>query len=235
MAWTLRPHDSRAAAETALADRVAAVLRAGLAERERALLVAPGGSTPAGFLRRLADADLPWERVTVIPSDERWVPAEDPRANARLLRETLLTGPAARAALVPLVADGASPALDAEAAEARVRAARDAAGGAVDACVLGMGGDLHTASLFPGADGLASALDPATPSLVRAIRPADGGLARVTLTLPVLAGARGLVGLIFGADKRARLAEAADLPAAEAPIAAVAAAAERPGAMYWAP
>ena len=234
MTWTLRPHDSRPAAETALADHVTATLRAALADGGGAVLVVPGGTTPAGFLRRLAGADLPWPRVTVIPTDERWVPTDDARANARLLHETLLTGPAAGARFVPLVVDGATPEADAAAADARVRAALAVSGG-VTVCVLGMGGDGHTASLFPGADGLAAALDPRTAATVQAIHPMQGDEARVTLTLPVLAGARRLCGLIFGEGKRASLTRAAELPAAEAPIAAVARAAERPGEMYWAP
>lgn len=88
----------------ALADDVAARLRAALGARERALLVAPGGTTPAPFQRALAGYALDWPRVDVVTSDERWVPEDHPRANARLLGETLSIGPAPEAGLAAVEA-----------------------------------------------------------------------------------------------------------------------------------
>ena len=49
-------------------------------------------------------AEVAWDRVDVV-SDERWVP-EHQIVQTRLIKDRLLTGPAAAAHLVPLFADG---------------------------------------------------------------------------------------------------------------------------------
>jgi 6-phosphogluconolactonase len=188
-----------------LADLVADQLRAAHASKHRATLAVPGGTTPAPFLRALAEADLTWQHVRVLPTDERQVSPESPRSNARLIRETLLQGPAAAAQLIDLAGPmalvaGALP---------------------IDVAVLGMGADMHTASLFPGAPELAAALDPEAPP-VMAIHPPGEPEARITLTAPVLRGAGVIHVLITGPEKLAALRSAlADGPVTDAPVRAV--------------
>jgi 6-phosphogluconolactonase len=86
--------------------------------------------------------------------------------------------------------------------------------------LLGMGADMHTASLFPRGDCLRLALDPHAPLLVEMRAP---GLdhTRITLSARALAASLSLHIVITGDDKRAALARARGLPAAEAPVAAV--------------
>ena len=115
----------------------------------------PGGTTPAPFLTALGGADLVWGDIRVMPTDERLVPETSARSNARLIRETLLQGPAKAAQFIHLH----EPILG-------NRAARVEAALPVDVLVLGMGGDMHTASLFPGAPELAAALADDAPALV---------------------------------------------------------------------
>ena len=86
---TLREFKDRDACADALAATLAEQLRAGIAENGRATLVLSGGSSPIGLFERLALIELDWSRVTVLPSDERWVPVTDPESNERLLREQL--------------------------------------------------------------------------------------------------------------------------------------------------
>ena len=131
-----------------LAELVADQLRAAHASKDRATLAVPGGTTPGPFLRALSEAELAWEDVDVLPTDERMVSETSSRSNARLIRETLLQEPAAAA---QLRADCTSR------CSARMRA-RVAAVLPIDVLVLGMGADMHTASLFPGAPELAAAL-----------------------------------------------------------------------------
>jgi 6-phosphogluconolactonase len=191
-----------------------AVLRAALAARGRATLAVPGGTTPGPFLTRLGQAALDWERVGVTLTDERWVPAGDPRSNQRLLAETLFAGPAAAAEFVPLYAGTPEPemALDAIAMSlGRIVLP-------LDLCVLGMGEDMHTASLFPGALGLEAALAPEAPP-VAALRVPGVKERRISLTAPVLRGAGQVMLLIRGAAKRAALERAlAARSAREAPV-----------------
>lgn len=191
-----------------LAELVADQLRAAHASKHRATLAVPGGTTPAPFLKALAGADLTWQHIRVLPTDERQVPPESPRSNARLIRETLLQGPAAAAHMIDLTGSAADVA--------------DAL--PIDVAVLGMGADMHTASLFPGAPELAAALDPGAPP-VMAIHPPGEPEARLTLTAPVLRGAGVIHVLITGPDKLAALRGAlADGPVADAPVRAVLAA-----------
>lgn len=196
-------YQSRALQAETLAAIVAGQLADALAAKGRAALAVPGGSTPGAFLRALSGAAIDWANVAVLLTDERMVPEGDARSNARLLRETLLQGKAAMARYVPLDED--------------IRALLP-----LDVCVLGMGTDGHIASLFPGADRLAEALDPDCAAVVLPIRAAAAPEDRLTLTAPVLIGARHLHLLIVGAAKQAALERAKQPgPEAAAPVRAI--------------
>src|SRR5690606_28014454 len=86
----------------ALADDVARALGAAIDRRGQAFLAVSGGTTPKLFFRALSRQKLDWEKVTVIPVDERFVPETSPRSNAALIRNSLLTDEAAAARFVPL-------------------------------------------------------------------------------------------------------------------------------------
>ena len=199
----------------ALADRLASDLRRALGRRERALLVVPGGTTPGPVFDMLSDIDLEWDRIDVLPSDERWVPEDDPRSNAGLLRRRLLTGKAARARLVQLHADAETP-------DAALEALNGVVGPLlpIDVALLGMGADLHVASIFADADRLDEALASDAPPLLP-IRTPSAPEPRITLTMPVLKGAFSVHILITGAEKRDALARAKDLDPHDAPVAAL--------------
>lgn len=185
-----------------LAELVADQLRAAHATKRRASLAVPGGTTPGPFLTALSEADLVWSEIDVLPTDERQVSELSHRSNARLIRETLLRGPAEAAHFIPLQ-DGArkiEPILP------------------LDVLVLGMGADMHTASLFPGAPQLGAALAEGAPPLME-IAPPSQPEKRITLTGPVIAGASVIHVLITGADKLAALETALqEGPVAAAPI-----------------
>ncbi len=214
MAPEMRVHPDRQALAEAAARDAAALLRAAIAARGRATLAVPGGTTPGPFLTRLGQADLDWEQVGVTLTDERWVPAGDPRSNQRLLAGTLFAGPAAAAEFVPLYGATAEP----EMALSAIAAALGRIVLPLDLCVLGMGEDMHTASLFPGALGLEAALGPDAPP-VMALRVPGMAERRISLTAPVLAGARQVMLLIQGAAKRVALDRAlAARSVREAPV-----------------
>src|SRR5580698_2206947 len=84
-------------------------------------LMVTGGRGPGPVYDRLAQTDLDWSRVTVTLSDERFVGADAPESNERLVRERLLQGYAAAATFVPLKGAGPNPAADAAAVEAAIR------------------------------------------------------------------------------------------------------------------
>ncbi|MBM2576558.1 6-phosphogluconolactonase [Jannaschia sp. Os4] len=220
----LRTYPDREMQAMALADVLASALKNCLLVHDHASFCVPGGSTPGETFALLADADLEWERVHVFLNDERWVPEDHARSNTKLLRETLLTGRAAAATLVPMVNDAPTP---------KEGASRLAAGLdgelPISLLLLGMGGDMHTASLFPGEPATKAALADDAPRLM-GVHP-EGQEPRITLTAPVLKGAMETHVLITGDEKRAALERAQGMDPLDAPIAAFLRNAE----VHWAP
>lgn len=203
---------------TALAEWTAETLAAAIAERGAALLAVSGGKSPERFFEALSTKPLDWTRITVTLVDERRVPDDSPRSNARLVRQALLRNRAAAAAFSPLADSRLTPDQELAAASARVASLPLPA----DVVVLGMGDDGHTASWFPGATGLAEAMDPGARVLVAPIEAPGAGEPRLTLTGRVVLRARSIALLIEGPDKLATLAAAlADGSTEAMPIRAV--------------
>jgi 6-phosphogluconolactonase len=175
--------DAAAAAERA-AELLAAVAVTGGA------VALSGGSSPRLAYARAAALAPDWSRVDVWLGDERCVPPDDERANARLVAETLLA-----AVTAPPRTHLVDTSLDPQAAAAAYDAALD--GVELTLALCGLGSDGHTASLFPHARSL-------DETRRRAVA-AEAGLApwvpRVTMTLPFLATATHVVFLAVGEDK----------------------------------
>ena len=161
--------------------------------------IATGGRTPAPVYDQLARADLPWDKVSVTLSDERWVDPLSPDSNERLVREHLFVEHAAAATFIPLKTAHATPAEGVEEASALLAGILPA-----DVVLLGMGEDGHVASLFPGgpvdAAGLAVGVGTGAPQ------------PRLSLTLKALQPRRLTVLLISGQAKRRVLEDGDGLP-----------------------
>jgi 6-phosphogluconolactonase len=209
----------------ALAQRVAAALREGLAARGRASLWVSGGSTPVPFFQALSRCPLDWPWVRVGLVDERWCPPTEADSNARLVQAHLLQHEAAGADWLSLYRPASSSPHESSlespfAAQAEVNADLDACPWPADVVILGMGGDGHTASWFPETPEYAQAVSPAlqprglpvsAPGLPNVPRP------RYTLTLGAVRDTRLLCLHLTGAAKadllgRVWSGEAADLP-----------------------
>ena len=187
-------YDDRAQAAAELAASIAETLREAIAERGGASLVVCGGSSPVELFKHLSKAELDWSQVVVVPSDERWVATDHADSNERMLRETLLTGPASQAMLVGLYRETETP----EAAVDKGEAELIDVPTPFDVVLLGMGSDGHTASLFPHDPNIERALG----STARVV-PADvGPPARLSLGPAVLRRARRIDILIFGDEKK---------------------------------
>jgi len=198
-----------------LADRMASQLRQGLQSQDRVSFAGAGGTTPGPVYDYLSAVAIDWARVTVLPGDERWVDESSPRSNAAQLRSRLLQGRAAQASLQPLYTGDDTPEAGVGALNAQVRPLLP-----LSVVLLGMGDDMHTASLFPGGDGLEAALAPDAPP-VCVIHAAAAGEPRISLSASALRSAMNVHILITGAQKRAAIQRARDLPELQAPVRAV--------------
>ena len=210
-----RAFATRAEASTALADTLAACLGEAVRAQGHARLVVSGGTSPAAMFRELREKDLPWASITVVPSDERDVPADHADRNDAMIRRELLAGPAAGARLLPLIPPGELP-------------------DRFDAVVLGMGADGHTASLFPGSPDLPGAL--ASDQPLAELDVPQLNMRRVSLTPSALLNTGRLFLLIFGDDKRRVFEEAQRGHDIEAmPVRVLLEQGRAPLAVYWAP
>lgn len=207
-----------------IANTLAGKLREFLARGETVSFAVPGGTTPGPIFDVLSAAELEWSRVTVMLTDERWVPEDNARSNAALVRSRLLRGPAAAAQFLPfyrqdMTVDAAAAALS-ETLKPQLP---------LSIVLLGMGEDMHTASLFPGAAGLEVALADDAPTLC-AIATGAQPEPRITLSAPALNAAIEKHLIIFGDSKRSAFEKAMTQPAQEAPVRAVI----QGGTVHWA-
>lgn len=236
MGLELQTFDDRPALAAALADAIATRLEAAIGTRGSASLIVSGGTGPRPLFETLARRELPWEKVTVSLADERWVDPASPDSNERLVRTTLLTGPARAARFVPLKTPHARP----EAGERECEGALATIPSPFDIVVLGMGGDGHTASLFPGAHALPAALDLNSGRQCQAITPAvlpsHAPYPRMTLTLPRLLTSRWIALLLTGQEKLKVYRRAlAGEDVVAMPVRAVLRQTQTPVVVYWAP
>jgi 6-phosphogluconolactonase len=194
------------------------------AARRPFTLALPGGSVATTCFPRLAKLPIKWDRCEFFWVDERAVPPSDPESNFGTARSLWLDAagvPAARAHRMPADA----PDLD-EAAARYADVITRIAGRPprLDYVILGVGPDGHVASLFPGHALLSEATGP-----VAAVHDAPKPPARrMTLTLPVLAGAGRVVVAAFGHAKAQVMQEALMNPESALPVALVLRHAARP-------
>lgn len=166
-----------------------------------------GGSTPRAAYLRAAGAEVDWSRAVLWFGDDRCVPPDHEHSNYRMVRESLLDRLAGEPPVVRRIEGELGPGEAAERYEAELRAAFGAGLPELDLVLLGIGPDAHTASLFPGD----AALDERERLAVGVETPGMAPFVpRVTLTLPVLNGARRVVFLVEGEDKAEAVARAFD-------------------------
>lgn len=226
-------YDSLDELADAVAGDVGFIVQSAVDARDASLIAVPGGKTGPAIYRKLARQQLPWKKVTIIPTDDRLVPVDSDLSNVREIARTFLP---LGARVVPLTSEAAEDyRLAGNAADARLQDLP----WPPDLGWLGMGADGHTASIFAGPD-LQAALD--APKARRAIGtmpeplPAEAPVARVTLTRAAILSARTLLITITGAQKRELLEQAiADGQSSKLPIGRVLAESEHPIDIHWCP
>lgn len=187
--------------DTALCQFVSQCLEGAIKLRGKATLVVSGGSTPLGFLRLLAQQQLPWSQVLVTLADERWVPVQHADSNERMVREHLVDHTGAQ--FLSLRGVESSPTEAQQRLQAQMRGNDQ-----FDVVILGMGADGHTASLFPQAADLATLLDVHNPNCCAVVDPVTAPHQRLSLTLARLLNTRSIILHVTGSNKREVLEQA---------------------------
>lgn len=141
-------HDAEHLAAS-LANELAQLIRATVANRGVCHMVFPGGGSPRRTLELLSKQDLPWVSLHLYPSDERCVPADDDYRNDRLIEELVIK----RGMLPPENLHRIPAELGPEEGALQYSQLLDHLP-QFDIALLGMGSDGHTASLFPKHPGL---------------------------------------------------------------------------------
>jgi 6-phosphogluconolactonase len=170
-----------------------------------------GGHTPQRTYQLLAQPHnrdrIPWGQLHVFWGDERCVPPDDPRSNARMARQALLAQVPVPPSQVHPIPCGQAPQAAAQQYEETLQTFFGDQPPRLDLVFLGLGENGHTASLFPG-----------TPVLdeqerwVAAVHVAEQDMDRVTLTAPLINQAAVVAFLVSGATKAAILREVLEGP-----------------------
>ena len=191
------------------ADFAATSLQNTLRRQAQATLVVPGGSTPRHYLPELAKCSLPWERITVTLSDERWVDVNDEQSNEKLVKQYLLSHLPANTPFVGLKTDHDNPFDAIETVHQRL----DRLPLPLSLTVLGLGEDGHIASLFPG-------MNPDVTSAHHcvAVAPPIAPSLRMSLSLEMLANSEQIVLVVTGEKKRRLLDQISQKPDLGLPI-----------------
>ncbi|MBV7256270.1 6-phosphogluconolactonase [Pacificimonas sp. WHA3] len=180
----------------AAADKIARTLRNTITIKGTALMFVPGGGTPVPVFAALCGMSADWNKVTVVPGDERLVPPGDPLSNFGMIEQAFADTDAATLALLGDDTSRSGAAADAESRLAMLK-------WPPDIVWLGMGADGHTASIFPGLD-LEKALN--TDGRVVAAMPNplpdDAPVPRVTLSRAAIRSAANIIVTITGGEKR---------------------------------
>jgi len=117
-------------------------------------LVLSGGETPRLLYQKLASEEfknkIDWKRIHVFWGDERAVPFDDPRNNAKMAFEVLLNYIDIPASHIHIMRTDLPPNFAAEEYEKLLQTFFHSTHHSFDLVLLGMGEDGHTLSLFPG-------------------------------------------------------------------------------------
>ncbi|WP_206485805.1 6-phosphogluconolactonase [Thalassotalea sp. G2M2-11] len=201
--YQLNEFSQRSELDTALSDKVAAILTDAVNMKGKASIAVSGGSTPKGFFTELSQKALPWADITITLADERWVDIDSDSSNTRLVHENLLQNQAVNAKFFHLKQGEELS----EETLADLNLAADSALLPFDVLILGMGEDGHTASLFPCSEQINQALSADCPSLLKVV-PTTAPHDRITFSFNALKQSKNTFLHISGDSKKAVLEQA---------------------------
>ena len=183
-----------------------------LKKQERFTWVLSGGNTPKALYQLLSDTPyrekIDWEKLHIFWGDERDVPFNDSRNNAKMAYETLLNHVPIPATQIHIMqTENISPEKSAEKYEKILREyfptqAPDSRLPTFDLVLLGMGDDGHVLSLFPG-----TAVVHEEKAWVTSLFLESQNMYRITLTKTIVNKSKHIAFLTTGANKALALKE----------------------------
>lgn len=159
-------------------------IRSTLLKQDRYTIALSGGNTPKAFYQLLASDysdKIDWQKLHIFFDDERYVPFNDERNNAKMVYESLLNKVNIPAEQIHVMRTDVPPKQSAEEYEKILHRYFDDEQSTFDLVLLGMGDDGHTLSLFPGTKVIHE-----TTKWVSEVPLDDNGNYRITLTAPVV-------------------------------------------------
>lgn len=194
-------HINKNAEETiiALANWITSLIQKTLEVKERFTIALSGGETPKQLYQTLASdayrGKINWGRLHIFWGDERFVPFNDDRNNAKMASDNLLSKVNIPAEQVHTIWTDVTPEASAKQYENLLHKYFDDKQTTFDLVLLGMGDDGHTLSLFPGSELLND-----KNSLVSAVSSKEKG-ERITLMPSVVNRSSAIAFLITGESK----------------------------------
>lgn len=173
----------------------------------RFIVALAGGNTPKRLYQLLATPEfsnnIPWKKVILFFSDERFVPHTDMESNFRMVRENLLDHiPVPKKNIFPIPVNDTAKQCAAK-YETRIKKMFKGKAPVFDWILLGVGEDGHTASLFPGINILKK-----KKSLVKEVWVEEKKTWRISFTLSLINNAAQIIFLVSGKEKATVVATA---------------------------
>jgi 6-phosphogluconolactonase len=193
----------------ALAEWITSLIEETLSRHEQFSLVLSGGSTPKRLHILLASSPfkdrIDWKKMHIFFGDERAVPLDDERNNARMAFDTLLNKVAVPPEQIHIMDTDLSPeaaAMEYEEELCEYFGTDILPARTFDLVLLGMGDDGHTLSLFPG-----TPIIHEEKSWVSSFFLKSQDMYRITLTKNIVNRAKHIVFMISGKEKANALHE----------------------------
>lgn len=200
---------------TTIADWMVEYINKTLQKQDGFTLVLSGGSTPKKLHELLASKayknKIDWTKVHCFWGDDRFVPFNDERNNAKMAFDTLLNHvPVAKEHIHIMQTEDITPEDSAKAYEAILKEyfpgiliTHNSQLKTFDLVILGMGDDGHTLSLFPGKIEVIHE----TGKLCTSLWLASQDMYRITLTHPIINQSAAIAFLVTGSNKVPALRE----------------------------
>ena len=186
-----------------LAQWINELVRTTLKEQEYFTIVLSGGETPKILFAKLASdykEKIDWKRLQIFWADERVVPFDDKRNNAKEAFDILIDKIDIPSTQVHLMRTDIEPVFAAKEYDKKLHGYFDHTEKSFDLVLLGMGDDGHTLSLFPDS----ALFDDENKNWVNAVYNEQQQMYRITL-MPVIVNRASHIAFMINGDKKAEI------------------------------